>query len=326
MKNGRKITVLFTLVLVGVALFYWMLGGSLFSFGPEGHNVASTSTAPSTSAAAVLPSKGQGKTPINLLYLTPIAFYGRVVDQSGAPVSGARVDASANNVPFGDGQKFDTVSGSSGEFAITGKHGRSLFVKVSKQKGKAASLGTFAYGGDLGNGIHSPSKTKPVVFILRKAGILEPLIRRQNVRIPLSADGTMQAVSLRQSAGTDHKIVLSCTSEGMPAEGGTFNWSFKLQAENGLIVERTGRFDFEAPASGYEQSFSVNMTKALPLSEWKDQIEKSFFIVFEDNVSARVALEIHAGAEPVVWFESYMNPKAGSRNLEAGPPRKIQDR
>ncbi|MCW0217111.1 MAG: carboxypeptidase-like regulatory domain-containing protein, partial [Prosthecobacter sp.] len=231
------------------------------------------------------------KVKMNLLYLTPISFYGRVMDQNGAPVDGAKVEFSANTVPFGDGEKFSTTTDGSGNFEITGKHGRSLYVGVSKSgyyrvpemKGAASSSGFFAYGSDLGDGVHTPSKKSPVIFILRKAGTLEPLVARRGIKVPLMPDGTEYAVSLQQSQGTNHRIVLSCRSEAMPEAGGAFDWSFEVKVEDGELADRTDDFAFEVPMSGYRLADSMAMSKSLSSEKWKDRVSKSYFIRFRDG-------------------------------------------
>lgn len=270
----------------------------------------------------------EAQTKMNLLYLTPISFYGRVVDQNGNPVEGAKINFSANTVPWGRGEKFSTKSDGGGNFGISGIHGRSLFVRVSKEgcyqmpgtESMAGSSGDFDFGSDLGKGMHSPSKSSPVVFMLRKAGTLEPLIARKGLRVPLQPDGTVYPVSLRRSQGAENRIRLSCRSERMPESGGAFNWSYEVTFENGELIERTDEFDFEAPTNGYQQTDSGVMSKSLPGNQWKDRVVRNFFIRFQDGTYARVALEIHAGAKPFVTLDSYLNPKPGSRNLEAGPP------
>jgi hypothetical protein len=325
--------------LLAGAILILCLAGILVSRGCRDAEVSSTAiTKQPSKSAPVLPSPTAGAPPqipaaleakMNLLYLTPIAFYGRVVDQNGVPVEGAKIEFSANTVPFGDGEKFGTISDGAGNFQVTGKHGRSLFVGVSKNgyyrlpetTGKPGSSGAFAYGSDLGYGVHSPSKASPVIFVLRKAGPVEPLVARHEIKVPLVPDGTVYPVSLRQSRGTDHRILLSCHSEAMPESGGAFDWSFDVKVEDGELADRTDDFAFEAPTSGYRAEDSVAMSRGLPPEKWKDRVSKSYFIRFNDGTAARATVDFHAGAKPHVWLDSYLNPKPGSRNLEAGPPR-----
>ena len=324
-------------LLTGVCIFLGLVTILVSRACREAEPTSTAIKKPSLKAAPVMPSPTASSPPqvpaaleakMNLLYLTPITFYGRVIDQNGAPVDGAKVEFSANTVPFGDGEKFGTISDSAGNFQVTGKHGRSLFVGVSKvgyyrlpeNKGKPGSSGAFAYGSDLGYGVHSPTKASPVIFVLRKAGPVEPLVARHEIKVPLVPDGTLYPVSLRQSRGTDHRIILSCRSEAMAESGGSFDWSFEITIEDGELADRTDDFAFEAPTSDYRAADSVTMNKSLPPEKWKDRVTKSYFIRFRDGTVARANLDVHAGAKPHVWLDSYFNPKPGSRNLEVGPP------
>ena len=324
--------------LLTVAITIVSLAAILLSRGCRETEPSSTAIKKqSPKAAPVLPSPTAGGPPqvptaleakMKLLYLTPITFYGRVIDQNGAPVSGATIKFSANTSPWGEGDKFTSVGDQNGYFEVTGKHGLALHVRVTKdgyyELPKSGNLlgssGGFDFGGDYGNGVHSPSKSAPVIFMLRKAGTLEPLIARHEIRVPLAGDGTVYPVSLRQSRGVSHRILLSCRSDAMPESGGAFDWSFYVKIEDGELADRTDAFAFEAPNSDYRAADSVAMNKSLPPDKWKDRVTKSYFIRFRDGTAARANLDVHAGAKPHVWLDSFFNPKPGSRNLEAGPP------
>ena len=320
-----------SIVILCLAAIFMLRGcreakSSLNTIQRQASKLAPILSSPATNGPPQVPASLEAK--MKLLYLTPIAFYGRVIDQNGVPVSGATVRFSANTSPWGEGEKFTSVTDESGLFEVTGKHGLALHVRVMKDgyyqlqtsENQRGSSGGFDFGGDYGKGVHSPSKSAPVIFMLRKAGSLEPLIGRHEIKVPLLPDGTVYPVSLRQSRGTDHRIILSCRSDVMPESGGAFDWSFEIKIEDGELADRTDDFAFEAPTSGYRAADSVAMNKSLPSERWKDRVTKSYFIRFRDGTAARATLDVHAGAKPHVWFDSYLNPKAGSRNLEAGPP------
>lgn len=111
-------------------------------------------------------------------YEAPITFYGLVVDQNDNPIAGANVEMQANDKPWERGTPHHTTSNKRGEFSITGISGLSLYVNVSKdgyyrvltREGKLGSDGGFAYGTNLGDGVHRPDSQKPVVFIFAKIG------------------------------------------------------------------------------------------------------------------------------------------------------------
>jgi uncharacterized GH25 family protein len=65
----------------------------------------------------------------------PIEFYGRVVDQHGQPVPGAKVRGNAEIIERWMDQKWDehfTTTDSNGYFQFSGLHGQSLVVSPSK--------------------------------------------------------------------------------------------------------------------------------------------------------------------------------------------------
>ena len=54
-------------------------------------------------------------------HLTPILFYGKAVDQNGAPIPDATVTYRANNIPWGGGARSQMKTDASGEFQISSK-------------------------------------------------------------------------------------------------------------------------------------------------------------------------------------------------------------
>jgi hypothetical protein len=66
-------------------------------------------------------------------------------------------------------------------------------------------------------------------------------------------------------------------------------------------------------------SETVEMPASLSRTQWRSSAERSYFVRFEDQTFARVKLEMQAGGDHFVVWESYYNPKADSRNLELAP-------
>ena len=105
---------------------------------------------------------------------TPIAFYGRVVDQNNSPVADAAINYGALDKFGAAGSQYQGRSDAAGNFSIAGIRGAVLRVGVQKEgyymiDGKSA--GAFAYG------IRSDSSSKdppvadrPAVFVLQKDG------------------------------------------------------------------------------------------------------------------------------------------------------------
>lgn len=139
--------------------------------------------APPTEPVAVAPSKIPHKAPrdfnaeTNSLLLTPITFYGKVVDQHSKPIADATVLTISTDTLLGHGTDRMRRTDANGLFTLSGAHGSSLVIEVSKegfhqltnlqsrQHNMPPSKKGFAYALDQGEGIHKPDKANPQVFI-----------------------------------------------------------------------------------------------------------------------------------------------------------------
>lgn len=262
----------------------------------------------------------------------PIEFYGQVLDQHDQPVEGASVLISANNKAWGRGERHERTTDSKGLFSIKGLRGLSAFVQVSKKdhypvsslNSRFGSQGTFAYGGDLGKGIHQPDESVPVVFRLYKIGEIEPLIHRTSRTWKVSKDGTILRISLEpQNAQSSHYLEVQCWSDDAEVNDGVrhHNWRFKISVPNGGLLRRSDPLAFEAPIAGYKSYEEFDMPSSMPAIDWKDQISADYFVRFNDGVFGRFQIEMLAYGSNRVSLESHINPKVGSRNLTADPDK-----
>jgi hypothetical protein len=72
----------------------------------------------------------------------------------------------------------------------------------------------------------------------------------------------------------------------------------------------------KAPEGGYVSSDMIEMPASLPRDQWSSSAERSYFIRFDDLTFARANLRMISGGDHFVVWESFLNPKLGSRNLE----------
>ncbi|MCW0218701.1 MAG: carboxypeptidase-like regulatory domain-containing protein, partial [Prosthecobacter sp.] len=189
-------------------------------------------------------------------YNTPMAFFGKVVDQYGNPIVNADVKLTVLDSPWKDSEPIKMVTDASGGFQLTSGRGRSLFVSIRKsgydwsyrQDGKITSQKSFDYGGDSGDRIHRPDKANPVVFILRKPGVIQPLIIRPEFNFLLPDDGSVRRISLHPDHSPAHEISLSCKSDiGEVNAGEPYGWQFEISVPNGGLLERAVDSVYEAP-------------------------------------------------------------------------------
>jgi Carboxypeptidase regulatory-like domain len=267
-------------------------------------------------------------------FKTPIAFYGRVVDQYNNPIPQATVKLSANDKSFGGRpSEYRRQTDTEGRFSIDGIAGITLAVEVSKpgyrgiprSEGRQSSSGLFEYSvSDASvHGPYRPDKDKPTVFVLYKPGSTETLVTVGERTFHISRDGSPLSISLDQK--NTHNVILRCWTNdvGRPAGQQKYDWRFEIDVPNGGLVLRNDSFDLEAPEGGYIPSDTVNMPASLPFGHggWSGLAERSYFLRFNDGIFARVDLQMHAGGDHFVVWESYLNPEPGHRNLEFDPAK-----
>ena len=258
-------------------------------------------------------------------FRTPINFYGKVIDQGGNPVPDAEVKLSANDKADGRPSDYTRKTDEAGMFSITGAHGITLAVEVSKpgyraiapQHGKTTSSGLFDYGLS-SHGVYQSSESAPTIFMLYKPGPTEPLVKIGEKNFRIARDGSPLSIAL--DGRNTHQVILRCWNTDLQRPEGQqkYDWRLEITVPNGGLVARNDAFDFEAPTDGYLPTDKIDMPASLPFGRggWSGSAERSYFLRFADGVFARAKIEMHAGGDHFVVWESFLNPKAGSRNLE----------
>ena len=257
-------------------------------------------------------------------FATPINLYGKVLDQHGDPVPSASVQYSVLGLT--GKHKQQTTSKPDGRFEITDHRGGTLSVEVSKAgyrklpgaDDKVGSGKLFYFG--LGHPPES-SPQEPIVFTLQKPGVIEPLIHIEESNYRLPRDGSPIEIDLHPDGNSLHRVVLRCWNkelEPRPQTEPRYDWRLEIAVPGGGIAERKDTMIFEAPEAGYEPKASIEMSVETKPS-WSRSAQRSYFIRFGDNVFARVNAEMIAGGDHFVVWESHLNPKPGSRNLDTDP-------
>jgi len=284
--------------------------------------------APPIPATGPMPSFEVQQKRFTAAFHTPITFYGRVMDQHSQPVAQADVKLSANDKPLGGPTaEYARKTDANGFFSIKGISGLTLFVKVSKpgyfvmpqtDSRKVTSSALFEYGLESIRGPHRPDKDAPVIFTLHKQGVSEPLVKIGEKNFRMARDGTPLAISVDQQGGS-HQVILRCWNKDLQRPQGQrqYDWRLEISVPNGGLMQRKDAFDFEAPEGGYLPNDTVDMPASLPQNQWHGFAERAYFIRFEDGTFARAKLEMQAGGDHFVVWESFYNPKAGSPNLES---------
>lgn len=271
---------------------------------------------------------------LNLLVLTPIKFYGKVVDEAGNPVPFAEVEASFANKVMANGTPVKTQADASGSFMLSG-HGIAIDVMVRKEgyypMGEK-SAGNFVYSSVAGQLSVYEDSNKPAIFILKKKGTVEPLFvlpekrwdpteRRQPVLLDLS---TGRIVETENKSSIKVEAQLDQAAMNSPGYRGTdpVSWKCTLSVPGGSVKVREGELDFVAPEEGYQASDVIDMPASLG-DNWIGTIFRNYFIKLGNGNYARIDVIYQMGPVSVIQVTGYYNP-SGSRNLEFDPKLQIE--
>ena len=265
----------------------------------------------------------------------PLNFYGHVVDENGAGVSGATVkitytyfDVTLPQYRFRGDRSFTIKSDAQGFFTIKGVKGYSLGLDVGKE-GYFASTNNFrgaVYVHPARGYEFTPDASKPVVFRLRKKGVAEPLIRRsKSYRLP--RDGAPVFVDLatgRTNSPMPDLKIQAWTDDSHKDAQSRYDWRVMIEVLNGGLIERGDEFQYTAPEQGYVTSFRWDYPRSKG-ADWRSDATSSMFIRLRNGeMYARIKFEMIAGGDHFCMIESFLNP-SGSHNLEPGSGLLFQD-
>jgi len=264
---------------------------------------------------------------------TPIRFYGKVVDENGNPVNGAKIAISAADVYFGTGSAYERTSNSDGLFSIEGIHGMGLTVSVSKEGyyELPQSQGNFAYAFSPGNELPPhPGAADPAIFVLRKMGETEPLIVRK-IDINLNKVGGPVTMDLQTGKAfgnhrSDLEIQTWVNDQGIaPGAFKRYDWRCVISVPGGGLQSRGGGgFDFIAPDSGYQASDEIDVQASDP--NWRPTESREYFLKLASGEYARISFVVATSGYNGCSVTSYLNPVPGRRNLEYNPNQQTSSR
>ena len=111
----------------------------------------------------------------------PINFYGKVVDDNSAPLSGATIDFKWNDLSMEGTSASQTVSDAEGYFSLLDRTGKRLYVQVHKDGYYTSRQSGIAFEyANPADGLFTPDSNNPVVFHLRKKGAGVDLVTSQS--------------------------------------------------------------------------------------------------------------------------------------------------
>ncbi len=258
-----------------------------------------------------------------VLYLTPIAVYGKVVDDDGNPISGATVRIGIADRPFETGSSYAQTTDGGGLFSLTNVHGIAFSVSASKDGYYSSdeSAGHRNVVTPSNDDVEEPSQDRPIALVLRRQTRPVPLIVTSSGQIDVPRTG--EPVSIDLATGRKAHGELQVASWFGDSDHRPFDWRYLLSLPSGGLIERKGQLDFEAPADGYQVIAEISMPATG--ETWSSSDEKEYFAKLGDGRYGRFSIRFYPRKQRnFVVIESYVNPTPGDRNLEFDPNKVVQ--
>jgi hypothetical protein len=335
MNRRRKI--LFALAIVAVLIALWLLRprpSSAPTPVPQEIAPGSNSTIKMSYRGAKLPARKSDTLPPSqeyreivaqnelkrramtneaLLWRTPLRYYGKVIDENGNPISGARATYGGNALDPTLTQEIRNegfvTSDQRGIFKIEGLYGVGLMIEVSHPDYYAYPTNStgFSVRSLPQKGYFSDTEDKAEVFRMHSKGNPVPLIlRRGGFHTP--NDGSIANFPLRGNTRAEILGQLQIQGwSGLRSQANPYDWKIQLNLPDGGIVESTNYFDFVAPETGYSKSVNFQVSGS-------EMARKQFFLKLPSGY-IRFKLQVIMGKDMFVSGDYYYNPD-GSRNLE----------
>lgn len=276
-----------------------------------------------TLIASLLPFSAltQLRTPENV----PINFYGKVIDQQGQPVVGAKVsfDLLTSHIrQIRTSEKPMTLeTGADGRFSLTGVTGYAIDqISIAKEgyelSQKAPRGFTFGLLPD-----YTPDTTNPVVFKMWKQTGKETLTH-SSWRGKAVCDGTTNCFDLLSGhSQADGNLKIACFRIPVnlpPANTKPYTYKFQISLNGGGIQPTDDDFTFLAPEQDYLQSLTYGQSADDPKWDRRTPIPKEYYIKTADGHYGHLSVDWDVAfwkAPMILKWNCSINP-SGSRNLE----------
>lgn len=264
----------------------------------------------------------------------PIAFYGKVVDQDGQPLTGAVINMGLSvgeltPVPEAPGalllrvrsDKATAETGTNGLFSLVGFSGRGVEIKSIIKKGyKLSDKTRLSYITVASAQPFHSDPNNPVVFKMWKREKREALIvNKEFFGVPPDGQSvTIDFVELRKTVGIRPGDIIVRIKRPPTIEPHTrFDWSCSIKAVDGGLIHTDDEFLYEAPSSGYKPEYDFVMAKTN--SGWVSEVKNQQFYLKSRNgaVYGSLVVEVVPKYNKVSSFNvTYIINPAASRNLE----------
>lgn len=267
----------------------------------------------------------QGRLQLNV----PIAFYGRVIDQSDEPVVGANIELqiqqivrTRSDMTVNVGEPETPITDNDGRFELIGKKGLMVAIDTIKKEGYQLSENAkrhFPYNSET----PAPDPGSPAVFRMWKKQGADRLEVGDEIYglVPNGRQNTLNFLAHTKTEGVQPEgdLIVSVQRPEHVAPKEKYDWSCTFQVTGGGLVESSDEFFNLAPETGYQPRIEVHMDADEP--NWAPNVKKKFYLQSRGG-SLYGHLEIELVAQyrdkSALWIKYFVNP-TGSRNLEYDP-------
>jgi hypothetical protein len=245
-------------------------------------------------------------------------MYGKVVDQNGNPVVGAKVRGYVRY--FDGGHSYFTETDSQGRFKFLGLHGLDFGVAPTKD-------GYALYTGQNWSKDYKPDPNNPMVFALYKLQGAEPMVHTKFGRtIPCDGTATHYDLFTGKEVGIGDGLVVTFLRNPVDIHRGKpFEWTLTLNVPGGGLIEIKDDYPYEAPVDGYQETITLG-TGPDPKNNYLDSVKKTYYYKSADGKYGRLFISLQADFQPPPTSfggSIFLNP-SGSRNLEWDEEKEIK--
>jgi hypothetical protein len=264
---------------------------------------------------------------------SPVNFWGRVVDEKGNPISGARAEISVTDNfswnPTAKNTRTEYVrkSDTNGLFSLLEKKGGSLHVNMyaegyvpslDKKTNRKLSCVSLSYS-DKNDGMYfqNPTEVNPILFILRKKNSIANLALAFKDCVSISKLGESQRIELKTKEKVSEFVVRCWSSCPVPFTYDRYDWRAEIHITGGKLQAITEFEPFLAPTEGYQRAFKVEMPKDTR-ENWlrsSPNGNRDFWVQFDDGTYGKARIEVKTGREHEVDAEIWYNLD-GTNNFE----------
>jgi len=256
-----------------------------------------------------------------------IEFYGKVIDQHGNPVAGARVGVSLLRWRILDagGEFHEFTTDSEGYFDVSGVSGQVLTITSISKNGYEIIGGHQQSQTFRVEGIKKKNESNPYIFHAWKKTEAQHLFYGEIFQ-KFSQDGQYHNIEI---PGFNKTMKVAFTIDSNGTSPNPLDWTVRFKVDGGGVSESTEAFMNEAPESNYLRVWNAEHRKEIAGFGKRDK-RKFYLKGLNGNIYGRMEVEFIAyySRKPtlngvgVIDAKYWINPN-GSRNLQYDPSKRI---